>query len=291
MRHALNAVRTDGLSRARPAGRVRAAVRASLSASLGALLVLGASMGGCENAGQGAVSGAGIGALSGLAIGSMTGNAGKGAAIGAIAGGVGGAAIGDQNRRNQQNAQTVARAQGNVVIAPPVQQPAPVTATPPPANTPGFTSADRDRTALAKFARTWRIVGWETVDGQRRVVSGTAVGTVENAFFVRLAMNMTDEMTGRINSGSIILASEPGRGITLNSRFDTSPSPAAYTGSVSADGSVLTLDEVGAPGDDSGSRRRIVMRFLAPDSFVADVTERRDGQSTPMASFNFSQLR
>ncbi len=230
---------------------------------------------GCENAGQGAVTGASVGALSGLAIGSMSGNAGRGAAIGAIGGGVGGAVIGDQNNRNTQ-----ARNQQNARQA--TSAPVPITATPP-ANSTGMTNADRDRLALAKFARNWRVNGWETIDGQRRPVSGTGVGVVENAFFLRLDMQVTDQQTGQINRGNVVLAADPGRGLTLNSRFDTSPSPAAYAGSVSADGMTFTLDEI-------GGGRRITMRFLSLDEFVAEVTGGA-GVSGLSASFNFSAIR
>lgn len=67
--------------------------------------LIGASIFGCENAGQGAVSGGAIGALGGLAIGSLTGDAGAGAAIGAISGAVAGGIIGDQNRRASESQQ------------------------------------------------------------------------------------------------------------------------------------------------------------------------------------------
>ena len=238
--------------------------------------VLGVSLlGGCETGGQGAVTGASVGALSGLAIGSMSGNAGRGAAIGAIGGGATGAVIGDQNRRNTQ-----ARNEQNARQAAPA--PVPITAAPP-ANTAGMTNADRDRLALAKFARNWRVNGWETIDGQRRPVSGTGVGVVENAFFLRLDMQVTDQQTGQINRGNVVLAADPGRGLTLNSRFDTSPSPAAYAGSVSADGMTFTLDEI-------GGGRRITMRFLSLDEFVAEVTGGA-GVSGLSASFNFSAIR
>lgn len=67
------------------------------------LALVGATVTGCNNAGQGAVSGATLGALAGMGIGSLSGNMGKGAAAGAIIGGVGGAVLGDQNRRKSGN--------------------------------------------------------------------------------------------------------------------------------------------------------------------------------------------
>jgi hypothetical protein len=86
-------------------------LRAGLQAAKRIILyacVAGSLMGiGCENAGQGALSGGAIGAVGGLAIGSLTGSAGKGAAIGAISGAIAGGVIGDQNRRAQEQQQSV----------------------------------------------------------------------------------------------------------------------------------------------------------------------------------------
>ena len=67
--------------------------------AIGAIALLTAGVGGCNNAGEGAVSGGAIGALAGMGLGSLSGNMGEGAAAGAIIGAVGGAIIGDQNNR------------------------------------------------------------------------------------------------------------------------------------------------------------------------------------------------
>jgi hypothetical protein len=259
----------------RPAKLAPTAIRVARSAAL-ALLTLPV-LAGCDNAGQGAVSGASVGALSGLAIGSLSGNAGKGAAIGAIAGGAGGAVIGDQNRRaNERSAQT-ARS------LPPAAQPAPAPAAPAPA----LSTADRDRLALARLARAWTITGWQTTGGQRRLVSGTATGSVENAFFVTLDLRVTDQQTGQTNSGDVWFASEPGRGITVNSRFDTSPMPVSHIGTLSADGNVFSFDET-TPGV---SGRRMIIRFLSDREFVVDNSERINGQITPIGSLSFTATR
>lgn len=262
-----------GSFRRGPYGPMRAMSAACLGAALSVAALAGA---GCENAGQGAVSGAGVGALTGLAIGSMSGNAGTGAAIGAIGGGVGGAVVGDQNRRANQRAATP-----TPVMPPPAQVNVP--------QAQPMSQADRDRLALARFARSWRVTGWQTVDGQRRFVNGNAAGSVDNMFFVRLDMSMFDEQSGRMNTGNVILASEPGRGITMNSRFDTSPSPSSYAGTVSADGTLFTLDEIAPNWGNTG--RRIVIRFLSGDQFVADVTERSGGQAVQTSSLTFSAAR
>jgi len=228
---------------------------------------------GCSNAKQGAVSGAAVGALSGLAIGSLSGNAGKGAAIGAVVGGVGGAVIGDQNRRRSESEAT-----------PPPPQPA---AQPAPAPTSApLTQTDRDRLALAKFARSWTVSGWETVDGRRVAVSGTALGAVDNDYFIRMQVTLApDGRPDQGSTGNIVFGSEPGRGLTMTNRFNTSPSSMHYQGRVSADGNTFTLDESGAP---SGARRRIVIRFLSPDEFIADVSDLEGVNVSPQASFRFT---
>lgn len=78
-------------------GTVRACmIRTSLILALAAG---GATLTGCNNAGEGAVSGAALGALIGMGIGSTMGEMGDGAAVGALAGAGLGAILGDQNER------------------------------------------------------------------------------------------------------------------------------------------------------------------------------------------------
>lgn len=238
--------------------------RSALVAALAFSLPL---LNGCDNAVQGGASGAGIGALSGLAIGSLSGNAGKGAVIGAVAGGVGGAVLGDQNRRSNErnNAQSAAAAPNAQADLPPGS----------------VARADRDRLALTRLARTWRVTGWETIDGQRHLVSGTATGSVENAFFIRLLTVMRDDQSGQTNNGNIVFSSEPRRGVTMTSYFDSAPWPMTFSGVASDDGNVFTLNEI-APSSD----RRVTIRFVNQTQWVADISSRVD--NSPQASFNFT---
>lgn len=230
-------------------------------------------IGGCDNAVQGGASGAGIGALSGLAIGSLSGNAGKGAVIGAVAGGVGGAVLGDQNRRsNERNAQGGSASGGG-------SGGSGASGPPPPAGSAA--RADRDRLALTRLARSWQVKGWETIDGTRHLVSGTANGSVENAFFIRLTTTMRDDQSGQANNGNIVFSSEATRGVTMTGYFDSAPWPATFAGAASDDGNVFTLNEI-APATD----RRVVIRFVSPNQWVADVSSRAN--STPHASFTFT---
>jgi hypothetical protein len=230
------------------------------------LLLSAITLGGCSNAKQGAVSGAGVGALSGLAIGSLSGDAGKGAAVGAVVGGIGGAFIGDQNRRRGAHAGS--------------NQTAPV------ASSPGQTETDRQRLTLAKLTGSWTVSGWETIDGKRQMFSGTAVGAVEANYFLRMEMRISpDGQPGQESTGSLLFGAEPGRGLTMTSRFDTSPSSMSYAGVVSADGQTFTLDERNHSGVGG---RQIVIRFLSDREFIADVANGTGRSAVPQASLRFS---
>lgn len=224
-------------------------------------------LGGCSNAKQGAVSGAGVGALSGLAIGSLTGNAGQGAAIGAVVGGVGGAVIGDRNRRERENAETMAAADR----AAPEQ----------------VVVADRDRARLGDFAGGWTISGWsEVVASDRRNLTGTGDGSVEQDYFLRLDVDLlVDPATGQHQRGTLLFGSEPGRGVTLSSRFNDAPSTSRFVGSVASGGQVITLDEVDSIVP--GVRRRVIIRFLSDSEFVVDVSNAAAAGSPRIGSFRF----
>lgn len=232
-----------------------------------AVVLIGAAqwLSGCSNAKQGALSGAGIGALSGLAIGSLSGNAGKGAAIGAILGGVGGGVIGDQNKRSQDQAAT--REAGTRAM------PATVVA------------ADADRAMIGRLAGRWSLTGWsEVVASDRRDLRGSAEGVVEQDYFLRLDASIVVG-PGDTRTGVLLFASEPGRGVTLSSRFSDSPSTSRFLGSGSADSRTITLEEV-----DSiipGVRRRMVIRFQSPSEWVVDVTNLAGPDGARIGSFRF----
>jgi hypothetical protein len=203
---------------------------------------------GCENAGQGAVSGAGIGALSGLAIGSLSGNAGAGAAIGAVAGGVGGAVIGDQNRRKNEAA---------------AQQP-------PPPSTVVVTSQQPYATgqALGRLVGQWRING--TIDsgsGTPLPLYGTARGTIDKIYFVRLDINFTDPRTGSPVQGTSIVSQTGGRGVEMTNSFSSSPTVNHFRGTMDASGTVFDMTQFDPPV----SSRRVILRLSTNNQWTADV--------------------
>lgn len=240
----------------------------ALLKSIAMVVACGGMLAGCESGSQGAKTGVAVGALSGLAIGSLSGNAGKGAAAGAIIGGVGGAVIGDQNRRKSE----ASRSSSSSGATPPAQ----------------YTPTDHERVALAKLAGNWQATGWSHVMGSgRHEVTGTAVGIVENSYYVTVDLTLVvDEVTGETNTGTLMFASEPGRGLTMSSRFSTSPSPSRYTGHASSDGNAFTLEEMTAQAD--GMRRRVNIRFLTRDQWVADITD-LNANNRVVSSFTFTR--
>ncbi len=235
--------------------------RARVAAALLAAVMLA---GGCNNAGEGAVSGAAIGALSGLAIGSLSGDAGTGAAIGAVAGAVGGGVLGDQNARRGDRSGTRSAA----------DRPAPAL-TARPSDTSRPRPADVDRQALARLDGSWRLSGWdEPVRGRRIEVTGTIDGEIDRSYYVRWDIDAT--AGGERIGGTVTFASEPRYGITMVSRFDSSPHVNRFAGTVSGDGRVFSLDERDPPGAELA--QNVTIRVLTDDEILIDVTAEESGR-------------
>jgi hypothetical protein len=208
---------------------------------------------GCSNGKQGALSGAGIGALSGLAIGSLTGNAGKGAAIGAIVGGVGGAVIGDQNRRKDEAAAAAAQQ------PPPPQQV--VIVAPQPYST---------GQALGRLVGQWRVNGTiDTGSGATLPVYGTARGSVDKTYFVRIDLNFTDPRNGIPVQGTSVLSQTGVRGVQMTNSFSTSPAVKQFRGEMDPSGSLFDLRQFDPP---YGSRR-VMIHMSTSTQWTADVWE------------------
>jgi hypothetical protein len=218
----------------------------------GPVLVVTALSIGCSNAKEGAVSGAGIGALSGLAIGSLSGNAGAGAAAGAIVGGVGGAVIGDQNRRKDEAAAQAAAAQEKS------------------AQTAAYAPVNEYTTgaALGRLVGKWNVEGTiDGADGKSLAVSGSATGSVERTYFLRLDVRFNDPRNNLIVEGSSIISQTGGRGIEMTNSFSTSPEMRIFTGKVDDTGSVFTFTQK----DPAEGPRRITIRTTNGKGFTADM--------------------
>jgi hypothetical protein len=249
--------------------------------ALGPAAVVGS---GCSNATEGAVSGAGIGALSGLAIGSLSGNAGAGAAVGAVVGGVGGAVIGDQNRRREEEA-AAARSSQQPQPAP---QPAPTqtVAVAQPASTTvvvvnGSTRQYSTGEALGRLIGKWQINGTiDGGDGKTLKVSGTATGSIERTYFVRLDTRFTDPRSGQAVEGTTMISQTGGKGIELTNSFSTSPEMKHFKGSVDQSGTIYNLTQ----SDPPNASRRLNVRTAADRTWTAEVW---DGNQR-LESYTFS---
>jgi hypothetical protein len=198
---------------------------------------------GCSNAGEGALSGAGIGALSGLAIGSISGNAGEGAAIGAVVGGVGGAVIGDQNRRKSE-----AAAQQSAAAAP----------------QPAYQTGQ----AIGRLVGQWRIAGTIDLGGAGMAsISGTARGSIDKTYFVRLESRFNDPRSGQVVEGTSIISQTGGRGIEMTNSFSTSPVVRHFKGQMDESGTVFDLSQFDPPMNS----RKIIVRISPSRGWTANV--------------------
>lgn len=213
---------------------------------------------GCSNAKQGAVSGAAVGAISGLAIGSLTGKAGAGAAIGAVVGGVGGAVIGDQNRRRDEAATSSTKTPtpaANTATVVPVSQ---VTAAP---------QAYSTGQALGRLVGGWRVSGSVIANGQSMPLSGTARGTVDKVYFVRLDLRLTDPRSGQTVEATSVLSQMGGRNLEMTNSSSTSPDVRHFRGQMDESGAVFSFNQT----DPGAAGRTIILRMSADRSFTADV--------------------
>jgi outer membrane lipoprotein SlyB len=252
----------------------------------GVVVVCGV-LAGCNNAGSGALTGAGIGALSGLALGSLTGDAGKGAAAGAVIGGLGGGLIGDQNRRREEEIQR-RRAETDQYYQQRYQEPAMTEAER--GRLQVQERADRDRVSLLLFEGGWEMSGWVELDSGEQVrLRGEASGFVQDSYFVVLEIKgLADGRTGQEITGTFDLASEPGLGVTLTTRFSTWPTPTRFAGETSDDGRLirlrpLKLAEVPRPTTE------IEIRFVGADTFTADVTRVEGGERRVAERYTFTR--
>ena len=218
------------------------------------ILVASAASLGCENAGQGAVSGAGVGAVSGLVIGSLTGSAGKGAAIGAVVGGVGGAVIGDQNRRKNEQA----------AATPPPPPPAPSSTVVTVTQQPYVTGK-----ALGRFVGQWHITGTvNSGSGAPLPVDGTASGSIDKTYFVRLDLHFTDPRNGQSVDGTSVISQTGGRGVEMSKiRSRSTPTVTQFKGDMDPSGSIFDLKQFDPPN----SSRRVVIRLSSGTEWTVDV--------------------
>lgn len=154
----------------------------------------------------------------------------------------------------------------------------------------GGTSADRDRSALARLIGVWDVKGWRSgEDGARQDVLAHAAGVIESEHFVLLTVQATSgQFAGRSarSLASLLFASEPGIGPTLTVWGDASPAINRLTGWTAEDASRFTFTEVktasGAP------RMNVTITFESDDAWVAQF-RRSELLAEPVAEYRFTR--
>lgn len=148
------------------------------------------------------------------------------------------------------------------------------------------TAADEDRAALGRLVGVWNFEGWsKDADGQRRTASGTAAAAIEHEHFVLLDIRSTvGELSGRAGSttGSMLLASEPGTGLTLTAWGDAAPAVRRLSGTVHGNGSVIALRE-------PGRGAMLTLTFETDDRWVAELHEAGAARDSAVARYVFSR--
>lgn len=164
---------------------------------------------------------------------------------------------------------------GGACTAPTVADRDPASAVEAQAQVASATPADADRQALARLVGVWSFEGWSVgKDGSRKQATGLAAAAIENRYFVLLDIEASaGELGGRAGrkSGSMILASEPGIGLTLTAWGDASASICRLVGRVSGDGKVFTFEESRTPAD--LRRLSLVLTFETSERWTAEVRD------------------
>jgi hypothetical protein len=147
--------------------------------------------------------------------------------------------------------------------------------------------ADRERALLARFIGAWNFQGWSAgPDGAHSQIKGVAAAVIEDDHFVHIDLQSSEgSLRAGKNASALMLASEPGIGLTMTVWGDASPSISRLTGSAEPDGSVFRFAEVRTP---SGiPRARVTITFESDDRWAAEISE-QDGKS-PLAAYTFTR--
>lgn len=138
----------------------------------------------------------------------------------------------------------------------------------------GAPQSDADRMKLTRFIGVWSFRGTVTDEGGgTREVAGTAAGVLEDSHFVLLDVEATQGAfageTGR-KSGSMLFASEPGKGLTVTAWGDGAPAVRRLIGATNSDGSVYEFRAMHGQKHGAGVGMRIV--FETDDRWTATLT-------------------
>lgn len=155
---------------------------------------------------------------------------------------------------------------------------------------PGGSSCDADRAALARFVGVWNFDGWANSGGARTTASGKAAATIENQHFVLIDLQTTSGTVGAragTKSGSMLLASEPGIGLTLTAWGDASPSMSRAIGRAEGNASAFMFEEARTPA--GMHRLSITMTFETNDRWVASIHDLSVGGQPRVAQYTFTR--
>ncbi|MBS0190110.1 MAG: hypothetical protein U0573_01150 [Phycisphaerales bacterium] len=158
----------------------------------------------------------------------------------------------------------------------------------PSASPSAIAQADAQRADLAKFVGAWEFTGsWTGENGASNQVAGRAAGVLENQYFVLLDIQTTSgTMAGRTGrkAGSMLLAAEPGIGLTLTAWGDASPSVMHLVGRDEDAGSTLTFRS--AHGE---VPLTLVIRVENADRWTASINN--TSTNTTTANYTFTRSK
>jgi hypothetical protein len=113
---------------------------------------------------------------------------------------------------------------------------------------PGAGVAYVTGSALARMVGEWRVSGKiESGPEQTLVISGSARGTIENTYFLRLDLRFRDPRTGGMVRGSSVIGQTGGRGVEMSSTFSSSPQVKRFRGQMDAAGDAFELMQFEPP--------------------------------------------
>lgn len=145
--------------------------------------------------------------------------------------------------------------------------------------------ADADRSLLGKLVGAWNFDGtWTGNDGKSHKVEGRAAGVLVNNFFVLMDIQTTSgELAGQTSreEGSILFASEPGKGLTATAWGDASPSITRLVGRSEEGGKELTFLPVGG----AGKAVALVVRLEGDNRFSTEINGSSGGKGSARYSF------
>jgi hypothetical protein len=132
--------------------------------------------------------------------------------------------------------------------------------------------------ALNRLVGHWNVEGsMLSAAGERIAFGGTASGTVEKDYFLRLDLQIRDPRNRQEVGGTSVIGQDGGRLLTMANAFSTSPELRVYRGELDPDGSAITLTQIGRSSADA---RRLVLRFVSNDQWTAEAWNSGSAETT-----------